>query len=107
MGRWGLRRTFQTEQAIEDLSLYDNVAMVEEHSRNNGGTSRRDDVLGALAFVGLGDRDPNKKVGTLGARERRLVRLEACRKPVRSGGDDQVRHLASQTCREFPQRFPQ
>jgi branched-chain amino acid transport system ATP-binding protein len=73
--RWGLRRTFQTEQAIEDLSLYDNVAMVEEHSRNNGGTSRRDDVLGALAFVGLGDRDPNKKVGTLGARERRLVEI--------------------------------
>ena len=30
--RWGLRRTFQTEQAIEELSLYDNVAMVEEHS---------------------------------------------------------------------------
>jgi ABC-type branched-subunit amino acid transport system ATPase component len=73
--RWGLRRTFQTEQAIEDLSLYDNVAMVEEHSRNNGGTSRRDDVLGALAFVGLGDRDPNNKVGTLGARERRLVEI--------------------------------
>ena len=73
--RWGLRRTFQTEQAIEDLSLYDNVAMVEEHSSNNGGTSRRDDVLGSLAFVGLGDRDPNKKVGTLGARERRLVEI--------------------------------
>jgi ABC-type branched-subunit amino acid transport system ATPase component len=73
--RWGLRRTFQTEQAIEDLSLYDNVAMVEEHSRNNGGTSRRDDVLGSLAFVGLGDRDPNKKVGTLSARERRLVEI--------------------------------
>src|SRR4029450_1889758 len=26
--RWGLRRTFQTEQAIEHLSVYDNVAMV-------------------------------------------------------------------------------
>ena len=73
--RWGLRRTFQTEQAIEELSLYDNVAMVEEHSKNNGGTSRRDDVLGSLAFVGLGDLDPNKKVGTLGARERRLVEI--------------------------------
>src|SRR6185312_1243943 len=30
--RWGLRRTFQTEQAIEKLSLYDNVALVHEHS---------------------------------------------------------------------------
>jgi branched-chain amino acid transport system ATP-binding protein len=73
--RWGLRRTFQTEQAIEELSLYDNVAMVGEHSTNNGGSSRREDVLGALEFAGLGGRDPNTKVRTLGARERRLVEI--------------------------------
>ena len=73
--RWGLRRTFQTEQAIEELSLYDNVAMVEEHSTSNGGSSRQEDVLGALEFAGLGGRDPNTKVGTLGARERRLVEI--------------------------------
>src|SRR5689334_23463088 len=30
--RWGLRRTFQTEQAIEKLSLFDTVALVHEHS---------------------------------------------------------------------------
>ncbi|HXZ56615.1 MAG TPA: ATP-binding cassette domain-containing protein, partial [Gaiellaceae bacterium] len=30
--RWGLRRTFQTEQAIEQLSVFDNVAMIHEHS---------------------------------------------------------------------------
>ena len=41
--RWGLRRTFQTEQAIEELSIYDNVAMVHEHSKLSSG-SRRDDV---------------------------------------------------------------
>jgi branched-chain amino acid transport system ATP-binding protein len=73
--RWGVRRTFQTEQAIEELSLYDNVAMVGEHSTSNGGSSRQEDVLGALEFAGLGDRDPNTKVGTLGARERRLVEI--------------------------------
>jgi branched-chain amino acid transport system ATP-binding protein len=73
--RWGLRRTFQTEQAIEELSMYDNVAMVEEHSTSNGGGSRREDVIGALEFVGLGGRDPGTKVGTLGARERRLVEI--------------------------------
>jgi branched-chain amino acid transport system ATP-binding protein len=73
--RWGLRRTFQTEQAIEELSLHDNVAMVEEHSKNNGGSSRQEDVLGALGFVGLGKLNPNTKVGTLGARERRLVEI--------------------------------
>jgi ABC-type branched-subunit amino acid transport system ATPase component len=32
-------------------------------------------VLGALQFVGLGGLDPNTKVGTLGARERRLVEI--------------------------------
>jgi branched-chain amino acid transport system ATP-binding protein len=71
--RWGLRRSFQTEQAIEELSLYDNVAMVHEHS-GDGGSGRREDVLGALGFVGL-DMDPRVKVGTLGARERRLVEI--------------------------------
>ena len=30
--RWGLRRTFQTEMAIEQLSVFDNVAMIHEHS---------------------------------------------------------------------------
>ena len=44
--RWGVRRTFQTEQAIEDLSVFDNVAMIHEHARL-GSTSRRQDVLGA------------------------------------------------------------
>jgi len=71
--RWGLRRTFQTEQAIEKLSVYDNVALVYEHSER-GGSSRDEDVLGALHFVGL-EMDPNEKVGTLGARDRRLVEV--------------------------------
>jgi branched-chain amino acid transport system ATP-binding protein len=71
--RWGLRRTFQTEQAIEELSIYDNVAMVHEHSKL-GRAQRRDDVLGAVEFVGL-DMNPETKVGTLGARERRLVEV--------------------------------
>jgi ABC-type branched-subunit amino acid transport system ATPase component len=71
--RWGLRRTFQTEQAIEKLSLYDNVALVHEHSGASRG-DRDEAVLGALNFVGL-DRDPSTKVGTLGARDRRLVEV--------------------------------
>jgi len=50
--RWGLRRTFQTEQAIETLSVYDNVAMIHEHSKT-GGSSRRTDVLAAIEYVGL------------------------------------------------------
>ena len=71
--RWGVRRTFQTEQAIEELSVYDNVAMIHEHSKVTG-SSRREDVLGAIDFVKL-DIDPNAKVRTLGAAQRRLVEV--------------------------------
>ena len=71
--RWGLRRTFQTEQAIEGLSVYDNVAMIHEHSAAKR-ASRRADVLEAIEFVGL-DVSPRARVGGLGAGERRLVEL--------------------------------
>ena len=71
--RWGLRRTFQQEQAITSLSVFDNVAMVHEHS---GGirSSRRHEILDALAFVGL-EVSPREKAGLLGARDRRLLEI--------------------------------
>ncbi len=50
--RWGLRRTFQTEMAIEKLSVFDNVAMIHEHSGAKR-SSRQADVLAAIDFVGL------------------------------------------------------
>jgi ABC-type branched-subunit amino acid transport system ATPase component len=71
--RWGLRRTFQQEQAIERLSVFENVAMIHEHS-GRGRASRQQDVMAALEFVGL-DVPPREKVGVLGARERRLVEV--------------------------------
>jgi branched-chain amino acid transport system ATP-binding protein len=71
--RWGLRRTFQTEQAIEDLTVYENVLMVHEHSPKDTRATRDEDVLGAISFVGL--ERPYSKVGTLGAAERRLVEI--------------------------------
>jgi ABC-type branched-subunit amino acid transport system ATPase component len=71
--RWGLRRTFQTEMAIEQLSVFDNVAMIHEHS-NAKRSTRRADVLAAIDFVGL-DASPKARVGELGARERRLVEV--------------------------------
>ncbi len=71
--RWGLRRTFQTEQAIEQLSVYENVAMVHEHSKL-GRATRRHDVLGAIEFVGL-DIDPDASVSSLNVGQRRLVEL--------------------------------
>jgi branched-chain amino acid transport system ATP-binding protein len=72
--RWGLRRTFQTEQAIEELSVYDNVAMVHEHWGENR-KGRRDDVMGALEFCGLDHLDPRMRVGVLDARDRRLIEM--------------------------------
>jgi branched-chain amino acid transport system ATP-binding protein len=71
--RWGLRRTFQTEQAIENLTVFENVAMVHEHSKV-GRAERRSDVLETLAFVGL-DSVAHAKVRTLGAGDRRLVEV--------------------------------
>jgi ABC-type branched-subunit amino acid transport system ATPase component len=71
--RWGVRRTFQTEQAIEQLSVFDNVAMIHEHSKLSG-SSRRREVLDAISFVGL-DIDPNARVGTLGVGQRRMVEV--------------------------------
>jgi ABC-type branched-subunit amino acid transport system ATPase component len=71
--RWGLRRTFQTEMAIEQLSIFDNVAMIHEHSGAKR-ASRRADVLAAIDFVGL-DAPPKTRVGELGVQERRLVEV--------------------------------
>jgi branched-chain amino acid transport system ATP-binding protein len=70
--RWGVRRTFQTEQAIEELSVFDNVALILEHARL--GAARKQDVLDAILFVGLGDV-PYARVGTLAAGQRRLVEI--------------------------------
>src|SRR6476659_6199071 len=71
--RWGLRRTFQTEMAIEQLTVFDNVAMIHEHSSAKRAT-RRDDVLSAIEFVGL-TAPPKSRVSGLGAHERRLVEV--------------------------------
>jgi branched-chain amino acid transport system ATP-binding protein len=101
--RWGLRRTFQTEQAIVELSVYDNVALVHEHTKGKR-ASRNDDVLSALEFVGL-DAEPATRVGTLGARERRLVevaravvgepRIVLLDEPAAGLPDEETEHLAS------------
>src|ERR1700733_15073990 len=69
--RWGVRRTFQTEQAISALTVYDNVAMI--HSRLRG-SARRADILAAIEFVG-GGVSPWVKVGSLTAGQRRLVEV--------------------------------
>ena len=72
--RWGLRRTFQTEQAIEKLTVFDNVATVYEHSQTGGKTGRTEAVDEALEFVGLTEVAQHT-VRTLGAKERRFIEV--------------------------------
>ncbi len=109
--RWGMRRTFQTEQAVEELSVFDNVAMVHEHSRL-GRASRRDDVLDAISFTGL-DGDPYARVAALAAGQRRLVevaravvgrpRLVLLDEPAAGLPDEETGHLA-EVIRQIPAR---
>ena len=108
--RWGVRRTFQTEQAIEQLSVFDNVAMIHEHSKLSG-SSRRREVLDAIAFVGL-EIDPNARVETLGAGQRRMVevaravvgrpRLVLLDEPAAGLPDDETVHMG-EVIRRIPE----
>jgi len=100
--RWGVRRTFQTEQAIEELSVFDNVAMVHEHSKL-GVSARKRDVLDAIGFVGLDAVAPDTQVRTLTAGQRRLVevaravvgrpRLVLLDEPAAGLPDEETSHL--------------
>jgi branched-chain amino acid transport system ATP-binding protein len=99
--RWGVRRTFQTEQAIEELTVYDNVAMIASPLR---GAARRADVLAAIGYVGI-DVPPGTRVGTLGAGQRRLVevaravagkpRLVLLDEPAAGLPEQETQHLAA------------
>jgi branched-chain amino acid transport system ATP-binding protein len=110
--RWGVRRTFQTEQAIEELSVFDNVAMVHEHSKLGAATRKRD-VLDAIEFTGLA-ADPKTayaRVRTLTAGQRRLVevaravvgrpRLVLLDEPAAGLPDEETSHLG-QVIRAIP-----
>ena len=109
--RWGLRRTFQTEQAIGNLTVYENVLLVHENSRSPSAT-RRSDVLDAVEFVGLRTKI-NDAVGTLGAAERRLVevaravvgtpRLVLLDEPAAGLPDDETLALA-EIIKQIPER---
>ena len=111
--RWGVRRTFQTEQAIEELSVYDNVAMIHEHSKLSG-SSRREDVLGAISFVGHRRRTRTRRSARSAPRERRLVevaravvgkpRLVLLDEPAAGLPDEETEHLGD-VIRRIPEHI--
>ena len=72
--RWGLRRTFQTEQAITHMTVYENVLVALENSGGRGRRQNRQRAIDAVVFAGLAEQI-NDRVGSLGAGERRRVEL--------------------------------
>jgi branched-chain amino acid transport system ATP-binding protein len=71
--RWGLRRSFQTEQVVDDLSVAGNVRVMLDSLRYSR-AERDGEVDRALDFVGLGDKRGELAQG-LNAYERRMVEL--------------------------------
>ena len=71
----GLRRTFQTDQIADDLTLKDNVLAVADHIAFEGGrTAAEKSVLAAIDFVGLGRR-LNRRGSDLSTEEGHLAEI--------------------------------
>ncbi|MCZ6895479.1 MAG: ATP-binding cassette domain-containing protein [Gammaproteobacteria bacterium] len=74
--RWGLRRSFQTEQVVDDLTVSDNIRVILDGASGEL-TKKRDDIDRALDFVGLTARA--EILGEeLNSYERRMVELAKC-----------------------------
>jgi branched-chain amino acid transport system ATP-binding protein len=73
---FGIRRTFQTEQVVLNLSVWDNVAGMLDHVPF--APRQRDEVIrSALRYAGLADR-AHWIGGALAAADRRMVEIARC-----------------------------
>jgi branched-chain amino acid transport system ATP-binding protein len=73
---FGIRRTFQTEQVVLNLSVWDNIAGMLDHVPF--APRGRDEVIrAALQYAGLADR-AHQMGGALAAAERRMVEIARC-----------------------------
>ena len=73
---FGIRRTFQTEQVVLNLSVWDNVAGMLDHVPF--APRGRDEVIrSALRYTGLSER-AHLMGGALAAAERRMVEIARC-----------------------------
>ncbi|MCP3473120.1 ATP-binding cassette domain-containing protein [Bradyrhizobium sp. CCGUVB1N3] len=73
---FGIRRTFQTEQVVLNLSVWDNVAGMLDHVPY-GMRSRNDVIADALRYAGLSDR-AHQMGGALAMSDRRMVEIARC-----------------------------
>lgn len=71
--RWGVRRTFQTEQVVDELTVSGNIEVMVD-AAGSSADSRRSAVHDALALVGLLGYQDRPAQG-LNAYERRLVEI--------------------------------
>jgi branched-chain amino acid transport system ATP-binding protein len=71
--QWGLRRTFQTEQLVGELTVFENVALMHEHA-GHPRSEREDDVTQALETAGVRS-GPNRRAEQVDSGERRLVEV--------------------------------
>lgn len=70
----GLRRTFQTDQIADDLTLLENVQAIADHVRFDSRASEKKAVLGAIDFVRLSHR-LHRKGSDLSTEERHLAEI--------------------------------
>ncbi len=70
----GLRRTFQTDQIADDLSLKQNVQAVADHVALGDAAAAQKAVLSAIDYVGLSHR-LNRRGSDLSTEERHLAEI--------------------------------
>ncbi|MEO8667966.1 MAG: ATP-binding cassette domain-containing protein [Bauldia sp.] len=73
---FGIRRTFQTEQVVLNLSIWDNVAAVLDHIPPRDG-NRDEQIRAALRYTGIHERH-YLLGGDLAASDRRMVEIARC-----------------------------
>jgi ABC-type branched-subunit amino acid transport system ATPase component len=71
---FGLRRTFQTDQIAEDLTLLENVMAIADHAHFDSRDAMRKSVFSAIDFVGLSHR-LHRKGDNLSTEERHLAEV--------------------------------
>lgn len=70
----GLRRTFQTDQIADDLTLWENVLAIADHAGIGSQRERAEEVASAIEYVGL-TRRIHRRGYALSTEERRLAEI--------------------------------